>query len=298
MERHEPVMVQEVLEHLRIAPGEAVFDGTLGLGGHAKHFIGALRNGTFVGVDADAEALAEAKRSLTPFLQDVAVHFVEGNFRNIVSISDTLGIGQYDCVLLDLGWGSHQLQSGRGFSFMHDEPLSMCYGTKEGACTVTAHDVVNSFEESSLADIIRGYGGERWAVRIAKHIVERRKEFPFETTAQLVDVISGAVPRRFHPRNIHVATRTFQAIRMTVNDELGALKEFFDSALPLLCSGARLAIIAFHSLEDRVVKQTFRRWEQEGVGKRQVKKALRPSEEECTLNPRARSAKLRTFIIT
>ena len=298
MERHESVLVQEVCEYLRVAPDDVVCDGTLGLGGHAQYLISTLKGGTFVGIDADDGALAKARQRLAQVSEDVDTHFVEGNFRDIVSITNSIGIDGYDCVLLDLGWGSHHLTSGRGFSFMYDEPLSMCYSTKEGACTVTAHDVVNSFEESNLADIIRGYGGERWAVRIAKHIVERRAESLIETTRQLADVISGAVPRRFHPRNIHVATRTFQAIRITVNDELGALQAFFDSVLPLLKSGARIAVIAFHSLEDRLVKRTFREWEREGVGKRQNKKVLRPSEEELDRNPRARSAKLRTFIIT
>lgn len=180
---------------------------------------------------------------------------------------------------------------------MHDEPLTMCYGTREGACTVTAFDVVNLFEEKNLADIIRGYGGERWAVRIAKHIVEERSLSPIETTGRLAAVVSGAIPRRFHPKRIHAATRTFQAIRITVNDEVRALEDFFDSVRPLLCPGSRVVIIAFHSLEDRVVKRTFKQWEQEGFGKRYTKKALRPSDDECQQNPRARSAKLRTFII-
>lgn len=297
MERHESVLVQEVCEYLQVVPGDTVCDGTLGLGGHAQHLIGALRRGTFVGIDADAGALAEAQQRLDPFSEGVNKHFVEGNFRDIASITSSIGINGYDCVLLDLGWGSHHLTSGRGFSFMYDDPLSMCYGIKEGACTVTAHDVVNSFEESNLADIIRGYGGERWAVRIAQHIVACRAESPIETTRQLADIVSGAVPRRFHPRNIHVATRTFQAIRITVNDELGALQDFFDSVLSLLHGGARIAIIAFHSLEDRLVKRTFRGWEREGFGRRLNKKVIRPSEEECDRNPRARSAKLRTFII-
>ena len=283
---------------MQIAPNDTVFDGTLGLGGHAGYLIGAMHSGIFVGVDADASALREAKEHLAAIPKNIVTHFLEGNFRDITDITNQLKIRHYNCVLLDLGWGSHQVQSGRGFSFMHDEPLNMCYSTKEGACTINAFDVVNSFEESNLADIIRGYGGERWAVRIAKHIVESRKEDLIQTSGQVADIVSGAIPRRFHPKHIHAATRTFQAIRIVVNDEMQALKDFLDSVRPFLISGSRIAIISFHSLEDRIVKRTFRMWEQEGFGKRYVKKALRSSDEECEQNPRARSAKLRTFIIT
>lgn len=297
MEKHESVLVQEVIEHLAIIPNSTVLDGTLGLGGHAKHLISAMHSGTFVGIDADAHTLAEAKQNLEPIPDSITAHIVEGNFRDIANITDTLKISHYDRVLLDLGWGSHQLASGRGFSFMREEPLHMCYGTGKDACTLTAFDVVNSFEEANLADIIRGYSGERWAVRIAKHIVEERKQSPITTTKRLADIIAGAVPRRFHPKNIHIATRTFQAIRITVNDEINALKDFLSAIKTRTRSQTRITIISFHSLEDRAVKQTFKAWEQDGIGKRYVKKALKPSEEEREQNPRSRSAKLRTFII-
>ena len=297
MEKHMPVLVQEVIEHLNIQPGNVVLDGTLGLAGHAKHLVNAMRGGVFVGIDADANALEEAKQNLVSVPKGIISHFVEGNFRDIVSITNTLKISQYDRVLLDLGWGSHQLMSGRGFSFMRDESLDMCYGTKKNACVVNARDIVNSFEEKNLADIIKGYGGERWAVRIAKHIAEARERRPITTTKQLADIIAGAVPRRFHPKNIHIATRTFQAIRITVNDEINTLKKFLGAIQGLLQSEAHITIISFHSLEDRIVKRTFKSWEQEGIGKRHTKKALKPTKEECEQNPRSRSAKLRTFTI-
>lgn len=297
MEKHKPVLVQEVIEHLAIMPNSTVLDGTLGLGGHAKHLINTMRAGIFVGIDADADALAAAKENLKPIPNNITAYFIEGNFKDIANITDTLKIPHYDRILLDLGWGSHQLMSKRGFSFMRDEPLNMCYGTKENSCTVTAFDVVNSFEEASLADIIRGYSGERWAKRIAKHITEGREQSPITTTKQLADIITGAVPRRFHPKNIHIATRTFQAIRITVNDEINTLKKFLTEIRKLAQPQAHITIISFHSLEDRMVKQTFRIWEQEGVGKRYIKKALKPSKEEGEQNPRSRSAKLRTFII-
>ena len=299
MEKHIPVLVQEVLEHLAMQPNNSVLDGTVGLGGHAKELIYAMQNrGVFVGMDADENALVAAKKYLMPLPKEIRVHFIEENFRNITAITKRLGITGYDRVLLDLGWGSHQLQSGRGFSFMQDESLDMCYGTQKGACTVTASDVVNTFEEKNLADIIKGYGGERWAVRIAKHIVMERSISPITTTKQLANIISGAIPRSLHPKHIHAATKTFQAIRITVNDEINALKQFLEEIQNLIQPKGRISIISFHSGESRVVKQTFKIWEQEGVGKRYIKKACKPAKEECMFNPRARSATLRTFIVT
>ena len=298
MEKHTPVLVQEVLEQMAIEPNNTVLDGTIGLGGHAKQILQAMQGGVFVGIDADSNALATAQQNLAPLPKGTTTHFVEGNFRDIVTITDELTLPGYDRVLLDLGWGSHQLQSGRGFSFMRDEPLNMCYSTKEDACVVTAYDAVNTFEETNLADIIKGYGGERWAVRIAKHIVEARETAPITTTKHLADIVAGAIPRRLHPRHLHAATKTFQAIRMTVNDEINALKQFLTAIQECIQPKGRITIIAFHSGESRIVKQTFKKWEEEGLGKRYTKKAQKPTEEERERNPRARSATLRTFIVT
>ncbi|MCY4576878.1 MAG: 16S rRNA (cytosine(1402)-N(4))-methyltransferase RsmH [Candidatus Kaiserbacteria bacterium] len=298
METHTPVLVQEVLEQMAIAPNGIMLDGTVGLGGHAKHLLRAMQGGVFVGIDADRNALTKAQENLAPAPKEVTAHFVESNFRDIAAITKELALPGYDRVLLDLGWGSHQLHSGRGFSFAQDEPLQMCYSTQEGACVVTAFDVVNTFEESNLADIIKGYGGERWAVRIAKHIVEERETAPIATTKKLAAIVAGAIPRRLHPRRLHPATKTFQAIRMTVNDEINTLKQFLEVLPKHMRPEGRIAIIAFHSGESRIVKQTFKKWEEEGFGKRYTKKAHKPTEEECARNPRARSAVLRTFIVT
>ena len=298
MEKHTPVLVQEVLEHMAIQQNSIILDGTIGLGGHAKNLMHAMQSGVFVGVDADKNALAIAQRHLAPLPDGITAHFVEDNFRNITAITEKLAIVGYDRVLLDLGWGSHQLQSGRGFSFMHDEPLDMCYGTQKDMCTVTAFDVVNMFEEKNLVDIIKGYSGERWATRIAKHIIETRTASPITTTKHLATIVAGAIPRRFHPRHIHVATKTFQAIRITVNDEINTLRQFLTAIQALMRPRGRISIIAFHSTEARVVKQLFKTWEQEGIGKRHTKKACKPTQEECMSNPRARSATLRTFIVT
>ena len=239
METHIPVLAQETMTQMAIIPGNIVVDGTLGLGGHAQHLLRMMQGGVFVGIDADRNALTAAQENLTPLPDGITAHFIEGNFRDIVTITQKLAVPGYDRVLLDLGWGSHQLQSGRGFSFTHDEPLNMCYGTQEGACVVTAYDVVNAFEEENLADIIKGYGGERWAVRIAKHIVEAREETPITTTKQLADIVSGAIPRRLHPRRLHAATKTFQAIRITVNDEINTLKQFLAAIQGLIRRGGK-----------------------------------------------------------
>lgn len=296
METHTPVLLRESVASLDIQEGDTVLDATLGTGGHARVMLAAMKRGIFVGIDADADALRQAERNLAPMPETITIHLKESNFRNIAAVCADLDIRTCDRVLADLGWGSHHLTSGRGFSFSRDEPLNMCYGTKKDACVFTAHDAVNTFEERHLTDIIRGYGEERWAKRIAEHIVSAREQGAITSTQQLAGIVSGAIPRKCHPKNIHAATRTFQAIRIAVNDELQALKDFLDVILPLMHPKSRLAVISFHSLEDRIVKQTFRGWEQEALGERYTKKAIQPSEEEHLANPRARSAKLRTFI--
>ena len=298
MEKHTPVLMQEVLEQMAITSNNTILDSTIGCGGHAKEILRTMQKGVFVGIDADTDALTKAQQYLTPLPDGITTHFVEGNFRDIAAITKKLAIAKYDRVLLDLGWGSHQLQSGRGFSFMHDEPLDMCYGTQKDACSVTAFDVVNVFEERNLADIIKGYAGEQWAARIAKHIIQERNISPISTTKHLADVVAGAIPRRLHPRHIHPATKTFQAIRITVNDEINTLKRFLKEIQKLIQPNGRISVIAFHSGESRVVKRTFKMWEQENIGKRYTKKACKPTQEECISNPRARSATLRTFIVT
>ena len=179
---------------------------------------------------------------------------------------------------------------------MHDEPLNMCFSKREHACAVTALDIVNTFEESALVTILKEYGEERWAVRIARFIVNARKEKPIITSKHLANIVSGAVPRKLHPKHRHAATKTFQALRIAVNDELNILQEFLESLKTLIRTDTRLAIISFHSLEDRIVKQMFKQWESESIGKRYSKKAIQPSHEECIRNPRATSAQLRTFI--
>ena len=297
METHTPVLVDEVLKTLAVEQGQCVLEATVGTGGHTREIIKKLQRGTYIGIDADGEALKETKRTLSPLPDEIEAHLIEDNFRNSEQIVKDLGVYTCDRFFADLGWGTHQLK-GKGFSFMHDEPLTMCYSTKKDACAVTATEVVNTFEEEALRNYIQKHGEERWARRIARQLVRVRKEQPIVTTGQLAAVVSDAIPGRFHPKRIHPATKTFQAIRIVVNDELGALEEFLTAAKKLATKDARIAIISFHSLEDRLVKQTFRSWEEEKVGERYTKRPIRPSEEECRRNPRARSAKLRTFTVT
>lgn len=298
MEDHIPVLLQETINSLSIRPTDTVFEGTVGLAGHSQAILKVLQSGTLIGVDSDKDALEIAEKHIFKTkAKETKIYLREDNYRNIEEIIKALPISALDAVLLDLGWGSHHLMSNRGFSFKEEGSLDMCYSRREDGCVFNAHDVVNTFDEENLREIIWGYGEERWATRIAKYIIDARDTGPITTPKQLADIIAQAVPKRFQSRKIHPATKTFQAIRIAVNDEIGSLQIFLDSIIPLAAPGARIAIISFHSLEDRIVKRTFRHWEEKGTGKRVHKKPIRPTQEEIDANPRARSAKLRTFII-
>ena len=295
---HIPVLLREATEAMDVQPGNTVLDATLGLGGHCREWVRQLQRGVLVGIDADQMALTEAQKNLAPLPPDIITHFVQDNFRNIVDISSKIGIDKYDRIFCDLGWGTHQMTGGRGFSFMYDEPLNMCYSAEENLCEYTALDVVNSFSKEKLADCIYEYGEERFARRIAENIVRERSIKPIVTTKHLASVIARAVPKRFRPKHLHPATKTFQAIRITVNDEINALRDFLEGIPTLTSKKSRITILSFHSLEDRVVKQTFRGWEKDALGKRYKKKAIQASREEVQNNSRSRSAKLRTFIFS
>lgn len=203
-----------------------------------------------------------------------------------------IGIASISGALFDLGWSGYQLTAGRGFSFQSDEPLSMAYDASQA---LTARVAVNTWEASSLEDVIRGWGEERYAGRIARVITEARAKKPIETARELAEIIRGAVPKAYAFGRIHPATKTFQALRIAVNDEMGALVDGLRAAWEMLERGGRISVITFHSIEDRIVKQQFRHWEDEGAGKRITKKPLTPSSEEVRDNPRARSAKLRVI---
>lgn len=292
-DRHISVLLQESTEGLALSPGKTVFEGTVGLGGHSRvlcEMIGS--SGLFIGTDADQESLAIAEERL----KDLPCKkvFVNDNFRNIDVVLARAGVEKVDAILLDIGLSNRQLEvAPRGFSFMRDEPLLMTFRSSgEG---LTAKEIVNEWAEESIADIIYGYGEERYARRIAKKIVEARKITAIETSGQLAEIVKDAVPKtRFS--KINPATKTFQALRIAVNDELGALREGLLKGFECLAPGGRMAVISFHSLEDRIVKEFFRQKKEEGKVTLVTKKPIVPSEAEIKENPKSRSSKLRIII--
>jgi len=289
---HVPVLLHEAVDSLSLKPDDVVVDATLGGAGHAGAIAATLgKKGVLIGFDLDTDAISRAKKVLEGARPDV--HLILGNFRHLGKELERLEIPSITKALFDLGWSSYQLDSGRGFSFRADEPLSMTYAdTPTG---LTAATIVNEWGEESIADILFGWGEEHYSRRIAKAIVARRAHKPFTTSVELAEAITAAVPPRYRHGRIHPATRTFQALRIAVNDELGALAEGLRSAWKHLAPGGRIAVITFHSIEDRMVKQMFAAWEASEEGKRVVRKPIRPAGPEISMNPRSRSAKLRVI---
>lgn len=290
---HQSVLLKEVIEGLDLHPGETYLDATSGSGGHleavAKKFGGQV---FLVGIDADKTSLQITREKLA--LSSITAKLVELNFRNIDKILALTEINRPDKILFDLGWSSDQFESGgRGFSFQKDEPLLMTFQKEVGDEDTTAYDVVNNWSETSLSDVIYGYGEERYARRIAKAIVERRALKSISSSADLAEIVKAAVPIFYRFGRIHPATKTFQAIRIAVNDELRALEEGLTKAFEILKPGGRLAVISFHSLEDRIVKNFFKAKKEADLGELIVKKPIVPTEAEINQNPRSRSAKLR-----
>lgn len=295
LSQHQPVLLQETLELLAIESDDTVLDATLGGGGHSYAIAKELGDeGHLIGIDTDAKALERSQNRLQEL--DAHVTLVHDNFRNLDKVLTKLSVRKVDKALFDLGWSSDQLaESNRGFSFQKDEPLLMTLRDEPDEHALTAREIVNEWEEENIADIIFAYGGERLSRRIARAIVTARKEKAIETTGDLVGIIEEAIPKRGAKR-LHPTTRTFQALRITVNDEIGALKEGLTKAYDALEEEGRIAVITFHSLEDKVVKEMFRVWNKEDKGMLLVKKPIAPTREEVQENPRARSAKLRGFI--
>ncbi len=302
---HQPVMSDEVLRFLACREGGTYVDGTVGGGGHAGEILKKIiPGGRLIGIDRDSEALAESEKKLAPFGDRKVL--VEGNFADMAEILQELGIEKVDGILLDLGVSSHQLDTAeRGFSFSADAPLDMRMDRGRG---VSARDLVNSLPEQELKRIIREYGEDMMAGKIAKAIVARRRESAIETTRELAGIILNAVPPHVRRMKIHPATRTFQALRIAVNDELNHLYRAINEGTGLLKDGGRFVIISFHSLEDRIVKNQFRSWEKGCICppdfprctcdrkarlKVLTRKPVVPGDEEVAANPRARSAKLR-----
>jgi 16S rRNA (cytosine1402-N4)-methyltransferase len=290
---HIPVLVHEVVEGLAIAPDDIVLDCTVGSGGHSAALCQHLGpTGRLIGLDKDMDALRRATERLTPCPYPHAL--VQEDFRHLDQVLETLGITAVSKILFDLGMSSNQLeQSGRGFSFQRDEPLLMTFDDTVPAGALTAQHIVNTWREAALAEVLFSYGEERWARRIARTIVRARTQKVIATTGDLVAVIKQAVPSGRRDRRLHPATRTFQALRMAVNDELGALRAGLEHGFARLAPGGRMAVIAFHSLEDRIVKQFFRTMQAQQSATILTKKPLTPTLPEMRDNPRARSAKLR-----
>jgi len=286
---HEPVMVAETIALLDPSRGGLFVDCTVGLGGHSRALLeaGATR---IIGLDRDLDALAEARRTLAPWSD--RVELVHADYRDLDAALDRVGVTLNDGALADLGVSSMQLESpGRGFSFQRDEALDMRMDRTAGD---TAADFVAHADERELADTIFAYGEERFSRRIARAIIEARREEPIETTGRLAAIVRRAIPRRGHMR-LDPATRTFQALRIRVNRELDGLDRFLEAAAKRLQIGARLVVITFHSLEDRIVKHTLRALAHGEDARLQVltKKPVVADEDEVRRNPRARSAKLR-----
>jgi 16S rRNA (cytosine1402-N4)-methyltransferase len=291
---HIPVLEKEAVDALNLKPSSVVVDATLGSSGHAKHILSLLsEQGVFVGIDADRDAVTNAKKILKA--EKCTVHLRDGNYRDIDSLVTSLGITGVDGILADLGWRMEQFGgNGKGFSFNTDEELIMTFGDPKNY-PFTARDIVNEWREEDIKNVLKGYGEERFSGRIARTIAERRVKEPIRTTFDLVKILASAVPAKYRNGRIHPATRTFQALRIAVNDELETLKTFITKSAGLLTVGGRLVIISFHSLEDRIVKHSFRDMAREGTGVVITKKPITALRAETVHNTRSRSAKLRIF---
>lgn len=302
--RHFSVLLKECIENLNIRPDGIYLDGTLGLGGHSYEIASRLTTGRLVGIDRDETAIQRAGKRLALFGDKVTL--VHGNFSDAAAILDSLGISGADGMLFDLGVSSPQLDEvQRGFSYMADAPLDM---RMDGRDSLSAYEVVNLWDENRLSRILWDYGEERYARRISRAIAERREKKPIESTLELVDIIKGAMPAPALREKQHPAKRSFQAIRIAVNDELGAIAAMMETAPDKLNKGGRLCVISFHSLEDRIVKSGIAARENGCTCPREApictcgfvqtlksvyRKPILPSPEELETNPRSRSAKLR-----
>lgn len=301
---HYSVLLNESIEALNIRPDGVYVDGTLGLGGHSEQIAKRLTTGRLIAIDRDKSALERAEERLAPYAQRIS--FVHGNFRDLPQLLANQGVDRANGMLFDLGVSSPQLdEAERGFSYMTDAPLDMRMDTSE---SLTAWFIVNKWPEEKLKRILFEFGEERYAPRIAQAIVRRRAAAPIDTTGELVDVIRGAMPPQALREKQHPAKRSFQAIRIAVNDELASISELMDHAAELLAPGGRLAVISFHSLEDRIIKNAINARERGCTCPRDfpvctcgfhqtlksiTRKPILPTEQELAENPRSRSAKLR-----
>ncbi len=290
--KHISVLLKETIDNLNLQPGDTLVDATFGGGGHSEYALQKYKGIKVLGIDQDENTLHTNCARLKKDYQNI--NCVVGNFRNIFEVLEKQGIKEVSAIIFDLGFSSLQLEdSGRGLSFKKDEPLLMTLSSNPGIDDLTAQNIVNDFSVETITDLLKTYGEERFAYRIAQGIVEARKVSPITTTFELVEVIKNSVPAFYQKGRIHFATKTFQALRIAANDELSSLKEGLQSGFECLQSGGHMAVISFHSLEDRIVKQFFKNLAEQNLAKIETKKPIVPSDGEVKENPRSRSAKLR-----
>jgi len=289
---HIPVMAQEVIKNLQLKKGALIVDGTCGMGGHSRLIMEHIMpGGRLICIDRDETALVFAREQLSQW--GSACEFIHGNFMDIERLVHGLGVGKVDGIIFDLGISSFQLDdASRGFSFQKEGPLDMRMDTDS---YISAYDLVNNLNEEEISELLWTFGQERWSRRIARALVQERDRYPISSTAQLAEIVSRAQPARYRHSysRIHPATRTFQALRIAVNRELEALEGGLDGAIGLLNREARLCVISFHSLEDRIVKWKFRKLAASGILEIVTPKPLTPQPDEIQTNPRSRSAKMR-----
>ncbi len=289
---HIPVMLTETMEHLNLSPGKVIVDATAGTGGHALAILQRiLPGGRLIAIDRDQESIDVCRQRIRSL--SASCEFIQGNFVDIDTILKKLGIKEIDGMLFDLGISSFQLQDAqRGFSFSKEGPLDMRMDRNSYIC---AFDLINNLNEQEISDLLWNFGQERWHNRIAHFLVKEREHHPIATTTELANIVVRSIPTRYRYRHyrIHPATRTFQAMRIAVNRELESLEVAINKALALLAKDARICIISFQSLEDRVVKFSFRQAASDGLIKIITPKPLTPAQEEVGENPSSRSSKLR-----
>ena len=292
-EFHIPVLLKQLVKSLNVQPFDIVLDGTVGSGGHANEICKTLgRDGIYIALDLDRGSLLRSKENIVR-RNGNEIFFIEGNFKNTEKVLEATKLKKVNKIILDLGWNYDQaMKSGRGFSFNKDEPLLMTYGISEQNYLFTAKNIVNEWEEKNIGDILYNYADETNSRKIAKAIVEYRKIKTIESSKELAEIVEKIIPRT---GKLHPATKTFQGIRIAVNDEIRSLKQGLPKLWDILEKDGKMAIITFHSIEDKVVKTFFKERENLKKGTRDNKKVIKPSFDEIKINERARSAKLRVI---
>jgi len=289
---HIPVMLGEVIDYLKLAPGQIIVDATLGTGGHAQEILKRITPaGRLIGIDRDMDSLDICRQRLSEFKD--SFELVHANFVDLDQVLQKLGIEKIDGIIFDLGISTYQLKNAeRGFSFQEEGPLDM---RLDKSSYISAYDLVNSLNENEISHMLWNFGQERWHSRIARLLVQERKNQPISTTKQLADLVIRAIPYKYRKSyyRIHPATRTFQAVRIAVNRELEILESAIKKAIAILKKQARICVISFHSLEDRVIKHTFRALKSQGLIEIITAKPLTPSQGEIQANPSSRSSKFR-----